>query len=246
MTKMNKSKKNDKIWLYPGPVFAHKEYQKDNIGKTNIFDQESVSVKTGAGFTLIEMVIAIFGFALIIWGLVGLYSNIFVTSTQQSGLLADADYARKLVFKIANEIKNGQTGSNGAYVLNMAGDQQVIFYSNADIDSGVERIRYFIQSGGLYKGVTEYNGATYNTTTEVTSLVQSDLANGTVPVFYYYDGSYTGTTSQASLVQPVSVIAVKFVKVNLQIYNKAGNKKTNTYTVTSSATIRNLKTNLGS
>ena len=199
-----------------------------------------------AGFTLIELIVAISGFSLIVWGLIALFSNIFVFSNQQSGLLADTDQARRLAFQIAQEIRNGKTGADGAYVLNSAGDQQIIYFSpNADNDASIERIRYFIQNGKLYKGVTEYNGVTYNIATEQTVIVQNDLANGASPVFYYYDGNYTGTSSQTSLVQPVNVTQVKFVKVSLRIYNKAGVKNTNSYTVTASAAIRNLKTNLG-
>lgn len=200
-----------------------------------------------SGFTLIEMLVAIFGFGMIIVGLVALFSNLFTVSRQQSTLLSDADLGRKLAFQIASELRNGMTGSNGAYVLDTAADQQIIFYSpNADKDSGVERIRYYVQSGKLFKGITEYNGSAYNTSTEQSAIVQSDLANASsTPVFYYYDGTYTGSSTQTSLVQPVNVTAVKFVKVNLQIYNKAGVKNTNTYTITASAAIRNLKTNLG-
>ena len=55
----------------------------------------------------------------------------------------------------------------------------------------------------------------------------------------------TSASTQSSLAQPVNVTQVKFVKINLQIYNKAGVKNTNTYTVTAGAAIRNLKTNLG-
>lgn len=193
------------------------------------------------------MVVAIFGFGLIIVGLIALFSNLFVSSSQQGGLLSDTDLARRLAFQISSELRNGVTGSNGAYVLDTAEDQQIIFYSpNADNDPGIERIRYYVQRGSLWKGVTEYNGSGYNTSTEQTYVVQKDLANSSsTPVFYYYDGNYTGSSTQTSLAQPVNVTAVKFVKVNLQIYNKAGVKNTNIYTITSSATIRNLKTNLG-
>lgn len=191
------------------------------------------------------MVVAIFGFSVVMWGMVGLLSNIFLSSGQQTGLLVDADYARKLVFKIAHEIRNGQTGSNGGYVLNTAENQQIIFYSNADTDGAVERIRYFVQSDALYKGVTEYNGSTYNTSTEVTTLVQKGLGNGASPIFSYYDGNFVGSSTQAALVQPVNVTGVKFIRISLNILNKAGNKGTNSYTVTSSAAVRNLKTNLG-
>lgn len=208
--------------------------------------QKIKSVKSGAGFTLIEIMVVIFGFALIVWGLIGLVSGIFFSSNQQNGLLSDADMGRKLTFQIASELRNAQTGQNGAYVLDTAGDQQIIYYTpNADTDSSIERVRYFVQNKQLWKGITEYAGSTYNTSTETTVVVQKDLANGNNPVFYYYDGSYTGSSTQASLAQPVNVTRVKFVKVSLQIYNKAGVNNTNTYTITAGAAIRNLKTNLG-
>jgi Tfp pilus assembly protein PilV len=220
-------------------IFNFPSFAKASEGKQfSIFNSNK-------GFTLIEILVVIFGFSLIIWGLVALVSNVFSISNKQSGLLSDADQARKLAFQIAYELRDAQTGANGAYVLDTAGDQQIIFYSNADLDTQIERVRYFTQNGQLYKGVTDYNGSAYNTSTESTVVVQKDLANGASPVFYYYDGTYVGSSTQTSLAQPVNVTQVKFVKINLQIYNKAGVKNTNTYTVTASGAIRNLKTNLG-
>lgn len=208
--------------------------------------RQTKSVKSGAGFTLIELLVVIFGFSLIAWGLIALVSNIFLFSNQQSGLLSDTDQARKLAFQIASELRNAQTGSNGAYVLDTASTSTVIFFSPVvDLDAGIERVRYFAQGGQLIKGVTEYNGSGYNTSTEKTAVVQKDLANGPNPLFYFYDGDYTGSTTQVSMAMPVNVTQAKFVKINLQIYNKAGVKNTNTYSITSGAAIRNLKTNLG-
>ena len=209
-------------------------------------NRQSSKVLNGQGFTIVELLVVIFGFSLIAWGLIALVSNIFLFSNQQSGLLSDTDQARSLAFQIASELRNAQTGSNGAYVLDTAATGTVIFYSPvADADPGIERVRYFVQNGQLWKGITDYNGSTYNTGTEQTVIVQKDLANGANPIFYYYDGSYTGSTTQTSLALPVNVTQVKFVKVSLQIYNKAGVKNTNTYAVTAGAAIRNLKTNLG-
>jgi len=210
------------------------------------------STKSGAGFTIIELLVVIFGFSLIAWGLIALVSNIFTFSNQQSGLLSDADQARNLAFQIASELRNAQTGSNGAYVLDTAATGTVIFYSpNADVTPDIEKVRYFVQNNQLWKGVTDYNpgapsvSTAYSTSTEQTFVVQKDLANGSAPVFYYYDGTYVGSSTQASLSAPVNVTQVKFIKVNIQIYNKAGVKNTNTYSVTAGAAIRNLKTNLG-
>ena len=197
------------------------------------------------GFTLVELIVAIFGFSLIAYGIIFLMSNIFTSTSGQTNILADTDQARKLAFQIVSELRNSNNGSDGGYPLNTAQDQQIVFYSNIDTDVYPERIRYYVQSGKLYKGVTDWNGSAYNTATEQKTVVQNNLANGTSPVFYYYNDTYIGSSTQVSLTQPVNLLQVKYIKVNLQIYNVAGVSKTNTYTVSSSAAFRNLKTNLG-
>lgn len=206
------------------------------------------SLKRGfnPGFTLIEVLVTIFGFSLISVGLIALVSNLFTSSYQQSGLLADTDQARKIAFGIVGELRNAETSSTGAYSLDTAQAQQLIFYANVDGGPDVERVRYFTQSGKLYKGILKPTGSplTYNPANEKTFVVQNNLANGSSPIFYYYDGSFDGTIDNY-LTQPVNVTQVKLVKVELRIYNKAGVLNSNFYTVTASGTIRNLKTNLG-
>jgi len=160
--------------------------------------------------------------------------------------LSEADQARQVTMKITNELRNAQTGMDGSYPLNLAQSQQIVFFSNADKDSGIERVRYYLQNGKLYKGLTEYNGTTYNTSTEQSLLVQNDVANSSsTPLFYYFDGSYYGGAAQNPLVQPVNPTAVTFIKLNLRVYNKAGVKSSNFYTITAAGAIRNLKANLG-
>ena len=198
-----------------------------------------------AGFTLVELVVALFIFSLIAYGIIFLTSNIFTAATGQTSLLADTDQARKLAFQIVNELRNATYGSDGGYPLNTAQDQQIVFYTNVDTDVNPERVRYYVQNSKLYRGVSEWNGSAYDVAHEQVVLVQNDLGVGTNPVFYYYADTYTGSSSQASLVQPVSIAQVKYIKINLQLVNVAGANKTNTYTVSSSASFRNLKTNLG-
>ncbi len=200
----------------------------------------------GVGFTLVEMIVALFGFTLIAVGLIALVSNIFTASSQQGGLLAVADQARKIAFGIVDELRNAQSSSTGAYSLATAGSQTLTFYTNLDSDSAVERVRYFSQNGKLYKGILKPEGSplVYNPANEKVYAAQNDLANGANPVFYYYDGDFDGT-SDDYLVQPVNVTQAKMVKVKLDIYNKAGVKNVNTFSVTASGVVRNLKTNLG-
>lgn len=196
------------------------------------------------GFTIIEVIVATFGFALIAYGLISLVSNIISGTNIQTGMLSDSDQSRKVASAIMSEIRNAQSSNTGAYAIDTAGDQSLIFYSNADTDSGVEKIRYHVSNGELRKGVTDFNGTTYNPAEEKIYVIQKNLANGATPLFYYYDDTYKGAVGQNPLTQPVNLSNVSFIKLNLQIFNTGGLDKTS-YTVTASAAVRNLKTNLG-
>jgi type II secretory pathway pseudopilin PulG len=198
------------------------------------------------GFTLVELIIAIAGFTIIILGVVSLTSNVFTTNRQQGTLLADQDQARKLAFTAMTELRNGVASNVGAYALAEASAQQLTFYSDIDGGTDVERIRYFLQNGELKKGIVKPTGnpLAYNFGTETITTVQKNVANGANPIFYYYDGSYTGVTENP-LAQPVNVTSVKLVKISLDISNKAGVRNTNKYTVTAIGAVRSLKTNLG-
>ena len=202
--------------------------------------------KRAAGFTLIEALVSIFIFSMISVGIVMTVSNLFSVSNKQSGLLSDQDQARKLIFQATNELRNSAAGANGAYQLESAGDQQLVFFTNADPSTiTTERVRYYLQNSKIYKGITKYSGGAYNTSTERTLLVQNNIASSTAPLFYYYAGDYAGSSTQSALVQPVSVGSVKFVKMDLLILNNAGVRNQSYYTVTGAAAIRSVKNNLG-
>lgn len=204
------------------------------------------NLKLEQGFTLIEMLIAIVIFAIVSIGLVALVTSIMVSSAKQSSLLAGSDQARKLAANMMNELRNAQVSSVGAYPLAIAESQSIIFYSNIDSDSYIERVRYFIQNNKLYKGILKPSGnpLVYNLANEKLSVAQNDLANGTDPIFYYYGKDYDGS-SDIFMNEPVNVTAIRLVKLNLRIFNKAGVSNSNYYTITASASIRNLKDNLG-
>lgn len=197
------------------------------------------------GFTLVEMIVAVAVFAVLALGVISLVSNVFSVNLQQGGLLSDADQARKLAFQITQETRSAVTSATGAYALDTAGAQNLVFYSQSDNAPDIEKIRYFFQNNKLYKGVIKPTGTppVYNAGSEVVRVVQNNLANGVNPIFYYYDGSYNGVVDNF-LQQPVSVTAVKYVKVNIQVFNKAGVKNTNIYAVTAGGTVRSLKVNL--
>lgn len=199
------------------------------------------------GFTLIEVTVSVAIFSLLAFGVIAIVGRLITHSNQYGTLLSTTDQSRKLSSQMMGELRNAVTSATGAYSLDTAGDQQLIFYSDVGNDGVIDRVRYFIQGANLMRGVVKPSGSpvNYNLAGEKTAVVQNNLANGAVPLFYYYADTYNGTNNNY-LIQPVNVTQVKFIKLNLQAYNSASRKGTsNTYTVTAGGAIRNLKTNLG-
>lgn len=201
--------------------------------------------KKQRGFTLIEVVMSVAIFSLIALGLIVLISSIFTTNGKLSILSADTDQGRRAIFKFMQEIRNSTYANTGGYPLAEAGNQQLVFYSNIDGGTDVERVRYYISNGMLYRGVVKPTGSpyAYNLGNENNSVVQKNVANGANPLFYYYNSDYTGT--EFPLSQPVNLTQVKVVKMDLRIFNKGGATGSNYFSTTATGTIRSLKTNLG-
>lgn len=198
------------------------------------------------GFTLVEMLTAIFIFTLLIGGILLLFKTILTTSTQQTLALGSTDQARKVAFNFVNEIRTATTGNSGAYPLNEASSSEIILYSGYGSANGTaNRIRYFASGPILYKGtiIPSGNPLSYNLNSEIVKPVQTALANGNTPIFYYYDEAFSGTNTP--LIQPINLNRVKFVKINLILLKQDVKNATSTFSVSAGGTIRNLKTNLG-
>lgn len=204
------------------------------------------SHSTSKGFTLLETLVSVAIFVLIIGGSATLFKESLSGSAQKMVAIGNVDQARSVIFNFANELRNAAYGVDGSYPLNQATDTQVIIFSNYGTNlASPSRIRYFVSTSTLYKGVTAPTGTAYNLGNEVLTPVEGGVVNpvGT-PLFYYYDGSYTGTTSP--LVQPVNINSVKFIKMNLVVLTQEVRNGTSTFSVVGGAAIRSLKTNLGS
>jgi type II secretory pathway pseudopilin PulG len=205
-----------------------------------------VTLRSKGGFTLIELIVTIAGFSLIALGLIGLISNVFTENNKSGGALTDIDSARRVAAGFANYLRKADYSSIGGYPISNAADQDIVFYTNSDSDSSIERIHYYVSSNNLMLGITDPSGSplTYDVSKEQKTVLIKNIANGAVPVFYYYDDTYNGVSGNA-LSQPVNVTNVRYVKLNLKIFNRAGKLGTNTYTITAGGSVRQLKTNLG-
>lgn len=201
---------------------------------------------TYRGYTLVETLVVIAIFIILSLGVNTLLVAVIKTPSEQLNAANNIDQARRVLSGFTNEMRNAAVGSDGSYQLAQAGDTQVIFYSTYGTNGSVaNRIRYYLSGSTLYKGVIVPTGSplSYNTNNEVITAVQSNLANGSTPVFYYYDDTYSGTSSP--LTQPVNLTQVKFVIINLIVSQQDSASDTSTFTIQGGAAIRSLKTNLG-
>ncbi len=195
------------------------------------------------GFTLVETLIAVAVFIMIIYTVASLQTNILTYDKYASDVISSAQDARTILRNIVQELRSSKTGSNGSYPIAQAATSTVIFFSDIDVDGLQDQIRYFISGTDLKKGVIKPTGSPlgYDGSETITTLAYN-IKNGTsTALFEYFDSSYNGTSSPLS--QPVSVNAIRLVRVNLLI-DADPRRSPIPRLYTSDATLRNLKDNL--
>jgi prepilin-type N-terminal cleavage/methylation domain-containing protein len=198
------------------------------------------------GITLIELLVALTIGTVLIVAVTDTLRMVLVLTTQKPLSLQAIDQARTTASTFSNELRNATIGSDGSYPLAEASSTEIIFFTpyRSGTSPSVRRIRYYVASSTLYKGVTTQSGTppSYVIANEqITKLLP--LASSTTKLFTYYDESYTG--SSTPLVQPVSVTNVTYVQMSLSMLRKDERNSTSTFTFTSGSSVRNLKTNLG-
>lgn len=188
------------------------------------------------GFTLVETQVAVLIFSLIITAFASFVVYIYKTHRHSLGQLEASNSARRALELMNAEIRNTQQAETGSYAIDSVAAQSFIFYSDIDEDGQTEKVRYFLDSQDLKKGVTEpnYTGA------ETITVIVSNIVNNIDPVFEYYDENFTGT--EASLALPADVNEVKLVKIILVI-DENQNLEPPPLTIETNVQPRNLKEN---
>jgi hypothetical protein len=199
---------------------------------------------THNGFTLIETLI-VGGITVVLAG--GLLSLQYILGQTQVSVLKNytsVDQANVNISTMVRELRNIQVADNGAYPLERALDQEIIFYSDYDFDGQVERVRYFLAGTSLSKGVIEPTGfpATYPSGQEKTKVVATDVRNETTPIFYYYNGNWPDDTTNNPLDTPTRLSETKLMNVKL-IINQTTDTK-HDFVINSYVQLRSLKQNL--
>lgn len=194
------------------------------------------------GVSLLEVIVAVGIFAL----LIGAVMEIFLFSWKGNAIiweqLSTQNEGRKATQDFSNELREATASSIGAYAIESATGTQIVFYSNIDVDSLVERIRYFVASSTLKKGVIKPAGnpLTYNSGVESIIIIANDLANGTTSVFSYYDADFNGSGDPLS--GAIDVTKIRVVKMSLKLEENPNLSPVPFY-IEIKVMIRNLKDN---
>lgn len=198
-------------------------------------------IKKTKGFTIIEMLVVISIFTLI---MTAISSSILYFYRSNKIILEQAyaiNSARKGIEFMVRDIKETVYSDEGAYPIISMDANSFYFYSDIDRDDSVERVRYFIDGTNLKKGLTEASGdpPEYLDANESTSVVSDSTRNieQGISVFEYFDAQGVEITDYNNISE------VAFVKVNL-VVNINANRLPDEFSLRSSATLRNLKTNL--
>lgn len=95
-------------------------------------------------FTLIEVLMTIAIFVLAFGVINGLVVMIYRTHSYERDQSKAIEEARRGVEIMTKEIRQAQTGEDGSFPIERAGDKEFVFYSDVDGDGAVERVRYFL------------------------------------------------------------------------------------------------------
>lgn len=197
--------------------------------------------KNFSGFTLLEVAVTLGIFSLLVLTV----GAIIINSLRSRGIiweqLATQSEGRRVVQQFVNEVRRAVNSSVGAYPIEVARNDEIVFYSNVDTDIGVERIHYFVSGTTLMRGLVEPSGdpPVYVTSTEMAVAVVHDILDNGVPLFTYYGENYSYAAT-STLPEPVDLDEIRMVGINLTleedpVYSPAA------FHIESKAKIRNNK-----
>ena len=170
------------------------------------------------GFTLIEILVASAIMVILAVAFLGIQYILSENQTSAWRNYLSIENANGAVSVLAKELRSATVSEIGSYPLEVANDQEIIFYSDCDYDGEVERIRYTLSGTILIKGVVEPTGdpLTYDSGGEKQKNVTEIVRNSTYPVFYYYNSGWPTDTANNPLALANRISDTRQVKIDLR------------------------------
>lgn len=191
-------------------------------------------LKKNKGFTLIEAVISIAIFSVVVVVIGSFQRDVFFFNDILQTGLTNITEARKVLRPFVHEVRAAQPSNLGAFAITEANSTSFAFYSDIDNDGVRERVRYFLDGNTFKKGIIEPDEDTfvYNEEDEEIIKVVNDVVESET-TFSYFDSNYNTTETPTD---------VRLVRIDLTIDSNP-DRAPSLLTITTQATIRNLKDN---
>ena len=197
------------------------------------------------GLTLIELLIAMVIMVMLGGGFLGL--QYIISQNQQVAInnYYNVDGANVNLNSMIRELRTAKTSEIGSFPIEVATEDELIFFSDIDFDGDVDRIRYTRTGNELEKGTIEPEGQplSYIQANEKIKIISSAVRNDTTPLFTYYNGDWPADTENNPLGASPSLAHIKLIRIYLQINENVDNPRED-YVLDSYITLRMLKDNL--
>lgn len=202
-----------------------------------------LKLKNKKGFTLIESIFALAILSVVIVALGAFQRDVFYFNDVLQTGLTNVTEARKVLRPFVNEVRRAQPSNLGAFSIAEATQNSFAFYTDIDSDGIRERVRYFLDGETFKKGIIEPTGSplVYDTDDEEIITVIRDVVPQQTS-FSYYDSYYNGTNETPALDFPVTPAEIRLVRIDLTVDSNP-DRAPSLLTITTQATIRNLKDN---
>lgn len=188
--------------------------------------------------TLIEVLVSISIISVVTLALTGLIQSFYKDNNYLIEETAALGSARKGVDETVSALREATYGDDGSYPITAAGTSTLTLYSDADQDPGVEKLRYALRDGTLYKYVTNATGSppTYPTSQEATTIIARNVRNTDAdPLFTYFDDAGDQLSTTTTNIASISSVRMQ-VRVDLN-----PDRAPNIFTLSEMATLRNLE-----
>lgn len=192
---------------------------------------------TTQGYTLLEMLVAIFIISIVVPIIFISISNLYETHGQTISQAFALIETTKGVKEIVRDVRSAVYSEEGSLPLVTIATSTITLFTDTDYDGRVERVRYFLSNGVIKKGIIEPTAtSSYPTNTETVTDLVLNVVNTTTntPLFRYY------TATSTEVVSASSILLVRRVEVHIIGSSRFGSERSEV-ALRSSASIRNLK-----
>ncbi|RJR15448.1 prepilin-type N-terminal cleavage/methylation domain-containing protein [Candidatus Microgenomates bacterium] len=198
-----------------------------------------------SAFTLVEVIVATFIFA-VIAGLVAIFAVYYFQSYTFSFEENQAiGAAQSSLTRMVREIREIRSGDDGAYPIVDPQDTSFTFFADVTNDGRSDRVRYFLNGTTLQKGIIEPTSVpvTYPTSNETITTIAENVDNAGQALFTYYNGDWPSDTVNNPLSQSERLLNARMVEIYIRI-NVSQDFSSEPFELTQSVQIRSLKNNL--